>query len=321
MTTLKNPIFIVGAPRSGTTLLQYMLRSHPNISLPTGESHFIIPLYRNREEFGDLGKEENIRRVLEAMYNQSADFLDTDLHGIKFDIDRLANELFIEGNHSIADIVSALFEKNALGEGKQRWGDKTPYYVLHMKTLQEMFPSAQFIHLIRDGRDCALSMFERKHDFRVYNTFFAAKYWEIYIDGGRRLGKELGGKVYHEVRYEDLLDNPEIALRQICDFLNEPYSDNVLNFKKSGQAGKTPLLQKSLQTDNQAKWRSKMSPRQIATFEGAVGHTLTTLGYPLMTDAKPIPLPIKAFWRLHNIIITFLRNNFLPKKRQSPQKN
>ena len=304
MTISNNPIFIVGAPRSGTTLLQYMLRSHPNISLPTGESHFIIPLYRDAKNFGDLKKAENIRRVLEAMYEKSADFLDTDIHGIKFDIDRLTTELFNEGKNSIPDIISALFEKNALGDNKQRWGDKTPYYVLHMKTLLEMFPSAQFIHLIRDGRDCALSMFERKHDFCVYNTFFAAKYWEIYIDGGRRIGKELGDKIYHEVRYEDLLDAPEDTLRRICAFLGEPFSDNVLNFKKSGSAGKTPLLQKSVQKDNQAKWRSKMSSRQIATFEGAVGDTLKALGYPLVTNAKLISLPVKALWRLHNMILT-----------------
>ena len=310
---LNNPVFIVGAPRSGTTLLQYMLRSHPNISLPTGESHFMIPLYRNTDKYGDLKKAENIRHVLEAMYQRSADFLDTDIHGIQFDIDRLTNELHAEGRNTIADIISALFEKNALGEGKQRWGDKTPYYVLHMKTLLQMFPSAQFVHVIRDGRDCALSLFERKHDFRVYNTFFAAKYWEIYVESGRRIGKELGDKVYYEVRYEDLLDNPEITLQGLCVFLNEPYSDEVLNFKKSGQAGKTPLLQKPVQKNNQGKWRSKMTRRQIATFEGAVGNTLATFGYALVTDAKSIPILIKCIWRLHNIFNTLLRNLLIKK--------
>jgi hypothetical protein len=301
-----NPLFIVGAPRSGTTLLQYMLRSHPNISLPTGESHFIIPLYRDVEKFGSLTEKAGIRRVLEAMYQKNAEFLDTDLHGIRFDIERLTDELFTEGKHSIADIVAALFEKNALGEGKQRWGDKTPYYVLHMKTLLEMFPTAQFIHLIRDGRDCALSMFERKHDFRVYNTFFAAKYWEIYVERGRRIGKELGDKTYHEIHYEDLLEQPEVTIERLCDFLGEPYSDKILNFEKSDRAGKTPLLQQSLQKNNQAKWRSKMSPRQIAIFEGAVGDSLTAFGYPLLTEAVPIALPVKAFWHLHNRINTLL---------------
>ena len=207
MTITSSPIFIVGAPRSGTTLFQYMLRSHPNISLPTGESHFFIPLLRNADSFGDLNEVKNIKKVLQTMYTQSADFLDTDIHGISFDIERLSNEFKQEGRNSIASIISGLFEKNALGEGKQRWGDKTPYYVLHMKTILNKFPNAQFIHLIRDGRDCALSMFDRKHDFGVYNTFFAAKYWDIYIELGRQMGQELGNKTYHEIHYEDLIDN------------------------------------------------------------------------------------------------------------------
>ena len=311
MNPLTKPIFIVGAPRSGTTLLQYMLRSHPNICFPTGESHFIIPLYRNVKIFSDLKKPENIRRVLEAMYQQSSDFFDTDLHGIKFDINELTEQLMDEGkSNSMAEIISTLFEKNAIAEGKLRWGDKTPYYLLHMEKLLNMFPSAQFIHIIRDGRDCALSMFERKHDFRVYNTFFAAKYWEIYVECGRRIGKGFGDKIYHEVHYEDLLDAPESKIKEICAFLNEPYSDNILNYKKSGEAGKTPLLQQSIQKGNKAKWREKMTAKQISIFESAVSHTLTEFGYPLITEAKPTPLLKKIFWRTHNIFITFLRNTF-----------
>jgi len=306
MSISSSPIFIVGAPRSGTTLLQYMLRSHPNISLPTGESHFFIPLIRNAESFNDLNEPENIRNVLLAMYQQSADFLNTDLHGIKFDIDKLTSEFKQEGRNTISSIISGLFEKNALGEGKQRWGDKTPYYVLHMKTILKMFPNAQFIHLIRDGRDCALSMFERKHDFFVYNTFFAAKYWEIYVEIGQQTGKELGNKTYHEIRYEDLLETPEKTIRGICKFLNEPFFDSLIAFKKSGEAGKTPLLQKPLQKTNKEKWRTKMTDKQISLFEAAVSNTLQQCGYPLITAAKPIPLPIKAWWRFHNYILSKL---------------
>ncbi len=294
------PIFIVGAPRSGTTLFQYMLRSHPNISLPTGESHFFIPLLRNAESFGDLSEKQNIRKVLEAMYQQSADFLDTDLHGISFDIDRLTEEFYTEKRTSIKQIFAGIFEKNAAGENKQRWGDKTPYYVLHMKTILEIFPGAQFIHIIRDGRDCALSMFNRKHDFGVYNTFFAAKYWEIYIELGREMGAKLGPSVYKEIRYEDLLKTPQDVVKGVCEFLNEPYSDSLINFKKSGEAGKTPLLQKPISGDNAEKWRTAMSQGQISIFERAVGDTLESTGYPTTGDTKPLPLPTKAFWHLHN---------------------
>lgn len=128
------PIFVVGAPRSGTTLLQYMLRSHPRISLPTSESHFFIPLYRNQASFGDIKQVENVRRVLGEMHRISADFLETNLHGMQFNIDSLAGELHAEGRHNVQGIIAGLFEKNARrGQGKVG-GQNTLLCVAHAET-------------------------------------------------------------------------------------------------------------------------------------------------------------------------------------------
>ena len=167
----ETPVFIVGAPRSGTTLLQYMLRSHPELSLPTGESHFLVPLYRDQTRFKALETETGIRAFLQDLHRRNPQFLETDLHGIEFDIDRLAPELWAEGRRTVRDLIAGLFEKNAAGEGKHRWGDKTPYYVLHMPKLLDWFPKAQFIHLVRDGRDVAASMLARGTDFGVQPLF------------------------------------------------------------------------------------------------------------------------------------------------------
>lgn len=302
-----NPFFIVGAPRSGTTLLQYMLRSHPNLSLPTGESHFFVPLYRNRAHFGDLNQKENIYKVLEAMYRQSANFLDTDLHGVRFDIERLSKEFHAEGRNTIPLILSGLYEKNAQGEGKQRWGEKTPYYVRHMPLLLEMFPGAKFIHLIRDGRDVLLSLFGRCDDFGVYNSYFGAKYWEHYVATGQHWGKRLGPERYLEVRYEDLICQPEPTVRRILAFLDEPFDASVVHFRKSGEAGKTPLLQQDLRPDNLYKWRSRLSWWQRRLFEGAVGNLLYVNGYELSTSAKPMPLLVRSAFRLHNAWLSRIR--------------
>lgn len=310
MTSDKNkntgPVFIVGSPRSGTTLLQYMLRSHPRISLPTGESHFIIPLQRRAETFGDLSKLENVRSVLESMYRQNPNFLDTDLHGIKFNIDTLAPQLQQEGCNSIATIISGLLRKNAAGEGKERWGDKTPYYVLHMKALLSMYPDAQFIHLIRDGRDCALSLINRKHDFDVYNIYFAAKYWQQYVDVGQSIGKTLAPETYLEVRYEDMLLDQAGEVRKICDFLGEEFDESVINFKTAGEAGKTPLLQKPVQSSNAEKWRKSMTNWQIRVFESAAGETLARCGYVIDTNTRRLPLPVRAMYRGHNSLMQYL---------------
>jgi len=298
------PIFIVGAPRSGTTMLQYRLRNHPRISLPTGESHFFIPLYRNEKYYGDLSHQENVRRVLQAMYDQSQDFLETDLHGMKFDMDALARELHAEGRHTMPAIISGLFEKNARGEGKSRWGDKTPYYVMHIPKLIEWFPNAQIVHLIRDGRDVALSLFGRRHDFSVYNTYFAAEYWESYVEKGRTLGSQFPPHQYMEMRYEDLLAHPEDSMQRLCSFLGEPYSAELFAVTSVDDPGKTPLVHEPIKADNAGKWRSKMTPAQIRAFESVAGKTLREFGYDLVTPGTPPALVVKAAYRLHNKVLT-----------------
>ena len=309
------PIFIVGAARSGTTLLQYMLRSHPRISMPTGESHFMIPLYRNADRFGDLRQLENVRQVLQEMYRISANFLETDLHGMRFDIETLSRELQAQGCDTIPKIIAGLFEKNAYGEGKVRWGDKTPYYILHLRTIKEMFPNAQIIHIIRDGRDCALSMFGRKYDLNVYNAYYAAKYWQQYVETGQAIGQELGSDVYYEIRYEDILADPVGAMQKICVFLEEEYNNSLVNFKKSSEPGKTPLLQKPIQQNNVDKWRRLMTPWQIRIFEGAAGDILVRNEYPIVTRAKPLSILLRAAYRMHNRIVTRYNHTFLKQRR------
>lgn len=311
----RGPVFIVGAPRSGTTLLQYMLRSHPALSLPTGESHFFIPLYRNAAAFGDLSRLRNVRRVFEAMETQSAEFLHTDLHGLRFDGDELAREAVAQGRGTMRDIISGLFEKNAAGEGKPRWGDKTPYYVLHIPKLLEWWPDAQIIHIIRDGRDVALSMFARKHDFRAYNVYHAAKLWEQYVETGHELGQAVPPGQYLELRYEDMIGDQRAALQRICSFLGEAYSDDLLEYKKSGEAGKTPLLQRPVKKDNQGKWKQAMTPWQIRVYESAAGRALERFGYALTTRGKRLPLPLRAFYRWHNAIATRWFRAFGPRKK------
>ena len=306
------PIFVVGSPRSGTTLLQRMLRSHPRISSPTGESHFMIPLYRNAKSFGDLRKAENVRNVLQEMYRRNPNFLETDFPGMRFEVGSLAVDLHQKGCDSIPRIISGLFEKNAHGEGKARWLEKTPYYVLHLRTIMEMFPAAQIIHIIRDGRDCALSMFQRKYDFDVFTTYHAARYWKHFVDVGQKTGPVLGPKVYLEIRYEDLLKNPVATVRKICEFLGEEYSDSMVNFQKSrDKKSKTPLLAKPIQSANAEKWRRLMRRHQVMIFESVAGITLKRNGYSLLTKAKPLSVPLRMLYQTYDWVVTCFYEKFL----------
>lgn len=276
------PIFVVGAPRSGTTLLQRMLRSHPSISSPTGESHFFIPLLRKPSRFGDLRETENLEQLLRFMHGRWAEFLDTDFHGVKFEVGEMSRAIHARGATTMPEVLDCLFRINAEGEGKRRWLDKTPYYIHHIPTLLHTYPNAQFVHIIRDGRDAVLSMLERAADIRVFNFDAGARLWQRYVNAGRQAGKSLHASQYFELRYEDLLENPVHTVQTLCDFLGEPFSERVIDFQKSRDPKtKTPLLKQGLQKSNREKWRNEMTDRQIRTFESIAGETLGECGYKL----------------------------------------
>ena len=306
------PIFIVGAPRSGTTLLQRMLRCPIPESPPPQENHILsFHFIKTQQRFVIMRDKSNLRKVLQEMYRISPDFLDTDFYGMRFDIDELTEEFHAQGYVTIPAVISGIFRKNAHGEGKYRWLDKTPYYILQLPKIREMFPDSQIIHIIRDGRDCTLSMIVRKHDLKVYNVYHAAKLWQQYVEAGQEWGSKAGPEVYLEFRYEDLLAAPVATVRKVCAFLCEPFSDSVINFQKSkDKKTKTPLLQKPLQGDNTEKWRKLMTPWQIRIFEGEASNTLISNGYPLSTNGKPLPLFLRAAYRLHNRIATFYNRIF-----------
>lgn len=273
------PIFIVGAPRSGTTLLQYMLRSHPNISLPTGESHFFIPFQRAAASFGDLSVRANMQRCLEEAWRRRGEFLETDFHGLRFDVEALADRLLREGRTTVAEVIRGLYEANAAGEGKGRWGEKTPYYILHTDLIRQMFPDAVFVHVIRDGRDVALSMLERRYDLGIHNIRDAAETWAKYVRAGLDAERHLGPGRWRTLKYESLLREPKATVSRLCGFLGEPFSEAVIDFRKAGETGKTPLLQKPLQQTNLEKWRTRMSAWQRAMFEHVAGDTMRAVGY------------------------------------------
>lgn len=230
--------------------------------------------------------------------------METDLHGLKFELDDLAHDLHSGGRQTVQDLIAGLFEKNAQGEGKVRWGDKTPYYVLHIPTLLEWFPDAQIVHLIRDGRDVALSLFGRQHDFGVYNVYHAAKYWQHYVERGHELGSTLDPHQYYELRYEDLLAEPENSMQKLCAFLGEEYSSTLFDVRPVENPGKTPLVHQPIKAENAGKWRQKMSTWQIRIFESVASDTLRRFGYELITSGHPLSLPMRAAYRLHNRVIS-----------------
>ena len=322
----RSPVFIVGAPRSGTTMLQFILDDLPDLCMPTGESHFLIPLFRNQQSFARLDTREGMQHLLQTIHNFNPIFLYGDLHGVKFDVDQLTDAFLADGHASVRDVIAGIFEKNAAGLGKTRWGDKTPYYALHLDKLITWWPDAKFIHLVRDGRDVALSLFGRKHDFSAYNMYYAAQYWQKYVDVCREQGSRLPAGQYLEIRYEDILNGKDAAMCTVCDFIGEPYPDAAQTPDPTQAAAARKL--KTVNKDNQGKWRHALNAWQIRVFESEAGSTLLQFGYPVLTSARRLPLPIRALYRMHNALAIKLyqfighnrrKLNFVVRPADTPQ--
>lgn len=269
--------FLVGSARSGTTLLRVMLDSHPVLAIP-GESHFIDGMAAKKDRYErpngfatDLFLDDLWRSSRFRLWGLQRDDLSDLLHGV--------------AGLDLADALRCVYRAYAWQHDKHRYGDKTPRYVLHMDALAELFPEARFVHIIRDGRDAALSMLDM--DWRGVPTLTeAARFWRDRVKTGRRVGKELGPDRYREVRYEALIADPEDSLRSVCHFIDLDFDDAMLRYYERGDgllaSTRSPHTHQGVHrppTKGLRDWRSTMSPAELELFEVIAGDLLSELGY------------------------------------------
>ncbi len=214
------------------------------------------------------------------------------------------------GCRSFTEMVCRLHGAWARSEGKPRWGDKTPHYLGAIPTLLELFPRAKILHVYRDGRDVALSWLRRKMEPR--NTYMAACYWRDRVRAGMRVGRQLPPGSYMEVRYEELLRDTEGVMRRVCDFIGEPFCEEVLkpnrlNLGPLGWRRKRPedggRSKSTVVTDNAGGWRTRMKRRQRILFESVAGDLLSELGYEVRGPRRRVTLPERGFWRIHHAVL------------------
>lgn len=276
--------FIVGRGRSGTTLLRAMFDSHSEMAIPR-ESHFVLNMGMERQRY------------------QRTDKFDLDL----FLRDLLQHFGFVRWQlpaevvtaafrasppASFPEAIRRVFASYAGFHGKSRYGDKTPGYVMSMRLLADLFPESRFIHVIRDGRDVALSYMEGGWGPRTLAG--NAVYWRRFVRRGRKEGARLGAARYCEVRYESLLDDPEEELRRLSRFVDLEFNEAMLQyFERSRALLVTPRLLKThgaLQlppTKGLRDWRQEMPKEDVTLFEALAGNLLSELGYERTTPSVP----------------------------------
>lgn len=277
MTTADRPIVIVGCARSGTTLLQAMVHSHARLTMPP-ENRFVMPVYRNRATFGDLRGAANRDAVADAVVARRAGkFADLGL-----DADAVRRRMH-DVPPTIGSLLGAVLEAYAHRFGKQRWGDKRPNYIQSLDDVLALFPDAQILHMIRDGRDCVASL--KRMPWWTFGYPASVYKWARAIDVGLWARRQLRPDQYHEVRYEDLVGDPAAELTALCDFLGEPFDDAMLQHHRTSE-DKVPdykdwhaKVHEPVTRSAVQRWRADLDEQEIKLFEHVAASQLEAVGY------------------------------------------
>ncbi|WAZ20923.1 sulfotransferase [Streptomyces cinnabarinus] len=293
METSARPVFVLGCPRSGTTLLQLMLHAHPRIALPP-ETRFVLPAYEGRLGFGDLRDAGNRAALARWITGRKA----TRFHELGLDAGGVA-ERIADGPPTLGSALAVPLKAYAEQHGKARWGDKRPAYALHVEEIHRLFPDAQFVHLVRDGRDCVASLLGMPWWHRGFHEAVAT--WAQVMDVTRRYASRLGPDCWHELRYEDLLAHPERQLRSLCTYLGEEYAPGTTEPHRL--AGLAVPARKTwhrrthgtLDASRAGSWRQRLTPDQIRLCDAVLGERLESHGYALSGAVRPDPAELLRY--------------------------
>lgn len=280
------PLFyIIGRPRSGTTLLQLFFDAHPNVQMPS-ECMFIYQLFFSYGKV-DTWNDEIIEAFIRDL---GKTYLFTEK---KFNVVNIRQEL-IASRESLnyvhaCKIVIRNFNSVYPKKDILMLGDKNPYYSEIFPRVFQFVPDAKYVQIIRDPRDTHISLFNARFISPSigYNTIM----WRISIKSIARYSKKYPGR-FHTIRYEDLVGNPGPCLRGICEFLGIPYSDDMLNYLEHKddftevifisdtylQRYHTSILE-PVNTIKIGQWRKRLSKRKARTAERIAGKYLDIYGY------------------------------------------
>ncbi|HXD33839.1 MAG TPA: sulfotransferase [Pyrinomonadaceae bacterium] len=312
MPTIQSEIpmpIIVGVPRSGTTLLRLMLDAHSELAV-THEAGF-IPLVANLsnplsrvfyQRFSSsfkngrwpaLSRKNNIREDLYSVVTALKTWNDFHIPREEFKQALMQLEPF-----SVAGGVRVFFRLYAARFGKSRWGDKTPFYTQHLETVERILPEAHFIHIIRDGRDAAVS--------GKGLPFVGGDIERIGANWSRQIRKTRGQsgacRHYLEIRYEDLILNTTNVLKEICDFIKLRYEPDMESYhlrasermnelentyddrgnvvvRKDDRLLRHQLTSKPPEPARIGRWKTAMSADELSRFNRVAGQMLQELGY------------------------------------------
>jgi hypothetical protein len=275
------PVFIIGAPRSGTSLLRALLNRHPSIGL-CDETYYFYYVYSRRRAFGDLSRPTNRQRLIDQ-------YLATHrIRRLGLDLNELNKTLMAEGE-SYSAFFLALIRFYSRSQGKSVYGEKTPHHAYYVDQLNHWYPDGKILYLIRDPRDVVASLL--KMPWASQNVLTNARLW-LKCTAGALSCRERESCLL--VGYERLVDQPEAGLKEICKFIGVDYSPLML--EPDDSAGVSEWWFQRAQTapskDRLGVWRQQLNNRQIALIESVAQPIMEAFGYEL--SGQVVPFEVKA---------------------------
>ena len=283
------PIFIVGVPRSGTTLIASMFSAHPDIAI-SPETHFLNYWMRQYSHL-DVSVPENFEVFWQAL-SESERFS-------YLGISPEATLARIQANSQIdyKTIFTSILQEYALKRQKPRWGEKTPMHYKNINQLLEWYPKARVIWMLRDPRAVVASLL--KMDWADSRDYVNARLWHYSLHSFERQWSK--DERVRLIQYEALVDDPELVMQRLCRFLDEEYSPDmvsnrsesnspIINRKGWAKAHLEAALQPVTLTAIR-KWQSALSPKQIAMVECITQHKMIKYGYQPITTKRHWLIP------------------------------
>lgn len=280
-----SPLFVVSAPRSGSTLLRLILDTHPDIAVPPPGWLFDL-VFPYLYSYGSLNNDANFLALAE-------DILATPTVQ-KWPLTITAAELAAAAEEkSFAGLYAALHMAYAKLGNKRRWGEKTPRNAFWIDEIHALFPDARFIHIVRDGRDMAIDISDSV--LLPYSVYSGANLWQRYVLAIRESMRRLPASSFIEIRYEDLCADPEATIRKLCGFVGEDFAPAMLapNRTKSAEMWSShPLHAKTsepISTKYCEMYKTRLPRPDVAALEALIGDTLKLFGYPCDGRGSPVP--------------------------------
>lgn len=292
-TETRPPIFIIGNPRSGTTLLRLLLHNHGNIVIPP-ECGFAVWWY---DKYNNWNEDSTRDRQLLDEFLQDLS-TSRKIETWQMDFAALRDYIQEEGPTNYAELIACiyLFFGRSTGKMFRRWGDKNNFHVRWIERLSALFPNASYIHIVRDGRDvaCSYRALSGMHLRSAYaptlpiDIVSIAAEWTNNVEMSRASFSAIGWERVCEVRYEDLVTRTDVELMRICQFLDEPYDERMLRYHWHNEhehqeppeflSWKQKTLEKPT-TSEIGKYQHELTEEEIGLFEQHAGPLLQQYGY------------------------------------------